>query len=304
MSSRKRRGLGRGLDALLGSESEEEARKSAETGGKEATPSPSVLPVERLEPNRYQPRSHFDETGLEELAESIKAQGVVQPIVVTPSRKKKGKAAFTIIAGERRWRAARRAGLTEVPVVVRDVADDQELLELALVENVQRADLNAVEEAEAYRTLAETFDLSQEEIAKRVGKGRTTVTNFLRLLRLPREVQDLMREGRLTAGQARPLLALPDRQTQIAIAERAVTDGLTARDLEALVQAPNKKKARKAKKEDSEPDVHTREAMEKLTQSLQTKVEIRRKKRGGTVRIHFHSEDELIRIYDRIVQGD
>lgn len=323
MSSKKRRGLGRGLDALLGSQSDEaptseqgeekkatQATQATKNDGdvEKAAPSPSLQPVDRLEPNRYQPRTHFDESGLEELAESIRAQGVVQPIVVTPSKakktaKKKGDPTFTIIAGERRWRAARRAGLEEVPVVVRDVADDQELLELALVENVQRADLNAVEEAEAYRTLAETFDLSQEEIGKRVGKGRTTVTNFLRLLRLPREVQDLIREGRLTAGQARPLLALPDRQTQIAIAERAVADGLTARDLESLVQAP-KKKARKAKKEATEPDVHTREAMDKLTQTLQTKVEIRRKKHGGTVRIHFHSEDELIRIYDRIVQGD
>lgn len=297
-----RRGLGKGLDALLGSTP---APSPAETSAAEGSGSstPNLLPVAKLEPNRFQPRSRFDESGLEELAESIRAQGVVQPIVITPKKdadKKPGKggAEYVIVAGERRWRASQRAGLTEVPVVVREVSGDRQLLELALVENVQRADLNAVEEAEAYRTLADSFGLSQEEIALRVGKGRTTVTNFLRLLRLPQEVQDLMREGRLTAGQARPLLALPDKAAQIALAERAIRESFTARELEALVQEP---KTRSAPKIPDEPDVHTREAMEKLTQALQTKVLIRRKKRGGTVQIHFHSEDELIRLYERLV---
>ncbi|MEM9592972.1 MAG: ParB/RepB/Spo0J family partition protein [Acidobacteriota bacterium] len=287
--STKRRGLGRGLDALLGGA--EEAKPQAVQDGE--SPGIHTLPIDNLEPNRFQPRTTFDESGLEELSESIRSQGVVQPIVVTP----KGKDRFTIIAGERRWRASRRAGLTEVPVVVREVDNDQQLLEMALVENIQRADLNAIEEAEAYKTLSETFDLSQEDIAGRVGKGRTTITNFLRLLRLPREVQDLMREGRLTAGQARPLLALPDEKTQIEVAERAVAEGLTARDLEALASGPRgKDEGKKAKPK--EVDVHTRDAMEKLTTALQTKVDIVRKKKGGSLRIHFHSEDELIRLYE------
>ncbi|MEM1202032.1 MAG: ParB/RepB/Spo0J family partition protein [Acidobacteriota bacterium] len=287
--STKRRGLGRGLDALLGGA--EEAKPQAVQDGE--SPGIHTLPIDNLEPNRFQPRTTFDESGLEELSESIRSQGVVQPIVVTP----KGKDRFTIIAGERRWRASRRAGLTEVPVVVREVDNDQQLLEMALVENIQRADLNAIEEAEAYKTLSETFDLSQEDIAGRVGKGRTTITNFLRLLRLPREVQDLMREGRLTAGQARPLLALPDEKIQIEVAERAVAEGLTARDLEALASGPRgKDEGKKAKPK--EVDVHTRDAMEKLTTALQTKVDIVRKKKGGSLRIHFHSEDELIRLYE------
>ncbi|MEM6792467.1 MAG: ParB/RepB/Spo0J family partition protein [Acidobacteriota bacterium] len=289
--STKRRGLGRGLNALLG---EEPARKET------AERSQTDLPVEKLEPNRFQPRTHFEQSGLDELAESIRKQGIVQPIVVTP----KGEDRFTIVAGERRWRASQKAGLKKVPVVIRHVNDDQQLLELALVENIQRADLNPVEEAEAYRTLGESFGLSQEEIASRVGKGRTTVTNFLRLLRLPAAVQDLMREGRLSAGRARPLLSLPDAEQQIEIAEKAVREGLTARDLEALVSSPRGKASQRAEKKPQEVDVHTREAIDKLTQSLQTRVDIKRKKRGGTVSIHFHSEEELIRLYDRLIGGD
>lgn len=295
--SSKRRGLGRGLDALLGSEPEKKTEETKESTGVGV----SEVRVDKLEPNRFQPRTHFDESGLDELAESIRTQGVVQPIVVTP---KNEKGRYTIVAGERRWRASKRAGLKKVPIVVREVTDDQQLLEMALVENIQRADLNPVEEAEAYRLLSDNFGLSQEEIASRVGKGRTTITNFLRLLRLPAEVQDLMREGRLTAGQARPLLAL-DAEEQVRVAEQAVAQGLTARDLEALASKPREAEdMTKSKKPADEPDVHTRDAMEKLTQSLQTKVEIVRKKRGGTVRIHFHSEDELIRLYDALISGE
>ncbi len=283
----KRRGLGRGLDALLGAEPK--IPDAPSTGG-------LSISVDKLEPNRFQPRNVFDDAGLNDLAESIRSQGVVQPIVVTP----KGQGSYTIVAGERRWRAARRAGLESVPVVVREVDDDRQLLELALVENVQRADLNAIEEAEAYRMLGDRFELSQEEIAGRVGKGRTTVTNALRLLRLPETIQDFIREGRLTAGQARPILAIPDPPRQIEIAERAIAEGLTARDLEALAAGP--KAAARTKKKSQELDVHTRAAMERLTQDFQTKVEIALKKRGGTIRIHFHSEEELIRLYDRLMQ--
>ena len=293
MSARKRKGLGRGLDALLGSQPAVAEAQAAEA----SSDSVSSLGVDQLQPNRFQPRSHFDESGLDELAESIRSQGVVQPIVVT--REDDGK--YTIIAGERRWRASKRAGLESVPVVVRSVKDDQQLLELALVENIQRADLNVIEEAEAYRSLSETFGLSQEDIATRVGKGRTTVTNTLRLLRLPDEIQDYLRDGRLTAGQARPLLAIPNRERQSELAKRAIEEGLTARDLEALAASPKKTEGKKAVEEQ---DVHTRAASEKLMQLYQTKVEIVRKKRGGQLRLHFHSEEELIRLYDLLVQGN
>ena len=271
----KKRGLGRGLDALIEKAPEDSVRR---------------LPVASLRPNRLQPRTRFEETAIAELTESIRTQGIVQPLVVTQEGD-----GWTIIAGERRWRAARRAGLEEVPVVVRPVADARELLELALVENLQRSDLNPLEEAQAYAALQEKFGLSQEEVAGRVGKARTTVTNSLRLLRLPEEVRELLHEGKLTAGQARPLLALPTEEEQVRLAERAVREGLSARDLERLT-APRERPA--GKKPDRPVEVHTAAAEEKLTRRLQTRVEIHRKGKGGHLRIHFHSEEELMRLYD------
>jgi ParB family chromosome partitioning protein len=272
----KRRGLGRGLDALL-------------PAGEPAR----ALPISALRPNRLQPRVSFDEAELDELAASIRDRGLVQPLVVTPA----GDGTFTIVAGERRFRAARRAGLESVPVVVREVGGDRELLELALVENLQRADLNALEEAEAYRLMQERFGLSQEEIAARVGKGRATVTNALRLLRLPAEIQDLIRGGQLSAGQARPLVAVEDAEAQLDLARRAVAAGLSARDLEALASGPAARRRRPAP---AEP--HAAAAAERLTQKLQTKVEIARRGRGGFLKIHFHSEEELMRLYDLLMQ--
>lgn len=281
MTTAKRRGLGRGLDALL----------------KPVAGDVRTLPVAQLAPNRKQPRRDFDGESLEQLAASIREQGVVQPIVVSPVES----GAYVIVAGERRWRAAQLAGLDQVPVVVRSVTGDRELLELALVENLQRSDLNPVEEALAYQALQEEFGLSQEDVAKRVGKARTTVTNALRLLNLPPPVLDLLRSGRLTAGQARPLLALGRPAEQAALAERAVRDGLSARELEQIAGAPRReaKPARPAPQQ----DVHSAAAAERLTQRLQTRVEIRRSRRGGVVQIHFASEEELMRLYDRLT-GD
>ena len=275
MSARKR-GLGRGLDSLL----------------KIETPTAQSLPLERLKPNKVQPRERFDGNDLDELAESIKAQGVVQPIVVTP----RPDGDYTIVAGERRWRAAGRAGLKEVPVAIREVEDDRQLLEMALVENLQRTDLNPVEEGEAYRRLSDEFGMSHEEIALRVGKGRTTVSNALRLLRLPEEVLELLRAGRLTAGQARPLLSVVSAEQQLKLARRAADGGLTARALEKLAGG---KKGRRAPQVD--PD--TAAAAERLTRSLQTRVTIRRRGTGGTVQIAFHSEEELMRLFDLLMDA-
>ena len=280
----RKRGLGRGLDALI---EKAEAKPEAPV---------SSLPLDRLHPNRFQPRSHFDEAAIEDLAASIRAQGIVQPLVVTPEGD-----GYAIIAGERRWRAARKAGLEVVPVVVRAVADDRELLELALVENLQRSDLNPIEEAEAYAALQEKFGLSQEAVATRVGKARTTVTNALRLLRLPDEILDLLREGRLTAGQARPLLALEDTDEQVQLADRAVREGLSARDLERLAAA-HPLESPKPKKPDRPAEVHTAAAEERLTRRLQTRVEIKRQGKKGHLRIHFHSEEELMRLFDVLIE--
>ena len=222
---------------------------------------------------------------------TTREQGLIQPLIVSPT----GKGTYTIVAGERRWRAAQRAGLTVVPVVVRQVRDDRELLELALVENLQRSDLNPMEEAEAYRTLQENFQLSQEEIAARVGKARPAVANTLRLLKLPPAIQDFLRSGRLTAGQVRPLLAINDPERQQELAERALREGLSSRSMEELASGkkPGAKKS---------PEPHAAAAAERLTQKLQTRVEIDRRGKGGTIRIHFHSEEELIRLYERITE--
>jgi ParB family chromosome partitioning protein len=283
----KKRGLGRGLDALIQGPDTPELGARGEGGIRK-------LPVAALKPNRWQPRSSFDDQELEALAASIRAQGLVQPLIVTLD----SDGTYSIVAGERRWRAARRAGLEEVPVVIRGDLDDRSRLELALVENLQRSDLNALEEAEAYATLQEKFGLSQEEIAVRVGKGRTTITNSLRLLKLPQEIRELLRAGQLTAGQARPLLALGDRERQIALAEQAVREELSARQLEQLSAPPRQRAPRPPR----QVEVHTAAAEEKLTRRLQTRVEIRRQGQGGRLQIHFHSEEELMRLYDLLME--
>lgn len=269
-------GLGRGLDSLIQIEE-----------------SPTSLPLDQLRPNRWQPRSEFDDDRIGELADSIRAQGVVQPLVVTT----RDRQVYTIVAGERRWRAARRAGLEEVPVVVREVTGDRELLELALVENLQRADLNPIEEAEAYRSLQDSFGLSQEEIGTRVGRSRVAVTNTLRLLNLPDAVLDLLRGGRLSAGQARPLLALETEDEQLKLAMRAAQEGLSAREMEALTRPAGERKNKPARQQPPQ-DPNETAAAEKLTQMLQTKVEIRRRGQAGFIALHFHSEEELMRLYE------
>lgn len=272
MTARKR-GLGRGLDALI----------------KEPEALPTKLPLSRLRPNRFQPRTDFDSASLSELAASIESQGVVQPVVVTP---REG-GDYTIIAGERRWRAAGQAGLTEVPVVIRQVESDGELLEMALVENLQRSDLNPVEEAEAYQRLARDFGLTQEEIARKVGKSRSQVANTQRLLGLPAEILEYLRQGELTAGQARPLLTLGDANEQIRLARRGVGGKMTARDLESA--------ARRGKRAKKEVDADTRAAAEQISRRLGTKVEINRRGKGGRVSIFFHSEEELIRLHETLM---
>lgn len=277
MSARKR-GLGRGLDALL-----------------EAAPRPATttVAVERLRANRRQPRTHFADDALEELADSIRVQGVIQPLIVSDP----GDGGYEIVAGERRWLAAQRAGLSEVPVVIREAVGDREMLELALVENLQRTDLDALEEAQAFHSLASEHGLSHEEIGRRVGRSRPAISNSLRLLQLPDEIQQLLREGKLTAGQARPLLALTGEQ-QLRLARVAAAEGLSARAIERRVQRASMPRRRRA----AEPDVHTQAAAERLTRELQTRVEIRRRGTGGEIRIRFHDEEELMRLYDLIAK--
>lgn len=274
----RRPALGRGLSALIPDA---------------PFPATSDLPVEvdldLLAPNPRQPRLSFDDTRLEELAASIKNHGVIQPILV----RRRGKQ-FEIVAGERRWRAAQRAGLLKVPVIVRDVPDEK-LLEVALIENVQRENLNPIDEAEAYRKLIDDLRLTQEQVASAVGKDRTSIANHLRLLRLPESVQALVATEAISMGHARALLGLEVADAIERAAQTVLARGLSVRETERLVrrQAEPRPAA-----EVPQADVHTRHAEERLRLSLGTRVRILRKGRGGRIEIQFVSEDELQRLYE------
>ena len=282
----KRPALGKGLSALI-----------PDLPEPPRTPTTDV-DVDRLEPNGLQPRVRVDEARLQELAQSIRSNGVIQPIVV-----RKVGDRFEIIAGERRWRAAKLAGLARVPIVVREVAAGQEgsLLQMALIENIQREDLNPIEEAAAYRRLADEFHLKQEEIAEAVGKDRASVANHLRLLRLPDDVRAELASGALSMGHARALLALAGEADQRRVAFEVVARSLSVRETEALV----KKVASGARSPltaapPAPVDVHTRAAEEKLRLALGTRVRIVRKGKAGRIEIDFASEEELIRIYEQL----
>ncbi len=289
----KRPALGKGLSALIPDLPPAPAPASA----------PVDLAIDELAPNDYQPRAHFDDARLDELAASIRANGIIQPIVV--SRSPKG---FRIIAGERRWRAAKMAGLARVPIVVKESGADapQSLLQLALIENIQRENLNPIDEAKAYRRLADEFRQTQDTIATSVGKERATVANTLRLLKLPEEIQHDLIGGAITTGHARALLALATEASQLALAREVKTRGLSVRETEALVKArlagegetPGGSKAAAVP---APPDIHTRAAEEKLRLHLGTRVRIVRKGQAGRIEIEFTSENELIRLYDVLV---
>jgi ParB family chromosome partitioning protein len=282
MADTKRSALGKGLSALIPDAPE---------------PRPGVIEVDvdRLRPNPYQPRRAVDDARLDELATSVKAHGVIQPIVV-----RRVDDEYHIIAGERRWRAAQRAGLARVPVVVREAGkDSHDVLEMALVENIQRENLNAIEEGLAYRRLGEEFGLTQEAIAAAVGKDRSTVANTCRLLKLPEEIQQEVASGRLSMGHARALLALPDESGQRALSRDILARGLSVREAESLVKKALEPAAPPApKKTPPAPDVHTRAAEETLRLRLGTRVRIVRRGQKGRIEIDFVSEEELIRIYD------
>ena len=284
----KRPALGKGLSALI----------------PDVPEPPRAAPVEadidRLTPNEFQPRTYVDDARLQELAQSIKANGIIQPIVVRRVGDR-----FQIIAGERRWRAAKVAGLLRVPISVRDVAAGQEqsLLEMALIENIQREDLNPIEEALAYRRLADEFHLTQEVIATAVGKDRASVANFLRLLKLPDEVRTEVASGRLSAGHARALLSLTDEADQRRMAREVIARSLSVRETESLVKKIVESGASSRETAPPKPtDVHTRAAEEALKLLFGTRVRILRQGKRGRIEIDFVSEEELIRIYEQLTE--
>lgn len=276
--TRKRKNLGRGLSALLGDRVDDDDKPSQD-GVK-------TLPVAELHPCRFQPRRRFAEAQLKELAQSLREKGVVQPLVVRADATAPGR--YEIICGERRWRAAQLAQLHEVPVVVRDFSD-QEALEIALVENLQREDLTPLEEAEAYRRLKDEFGHTQEALADGIGKSRSHVANMLRLLGLPDAVKDMLGDGRLSAGHARALLAAAD---PVALAQAVVGKGLNVRETEALVAREKTPPAKKQKKH-REKDADTLAMERELTRDLGLNVEIDYKARGGVLSVQFSSMDQL-----------
>ena len=279
----KRPALGRGLTSLMNQIAPEDA-------------SQRELPVGSLLPNRYQPRTYFDEEALENLATSLKNHGMVQPIV---ARKVGDK--FEIIAGERRWRAARKAGLVMVPVVLKEVPEDR-LLEFALVENIQRQELNPIEEAKAYWQLGEHLRLTQEQVADRVGKSRPQVANTLRLLRLPNGIQDLVATGKVSAGHAKVLLGVEEVRTQEQLAVEIVDKQLSVRALEARLK--HMLKARKGQVRSKHPQtVFLKVAAEELTHAWSTRVEIKPQGKGGAVVLHYGSEAELDHLFEALKSG-
>ncbi len=283
MSSKRPPALGRGLTALMSQMSPDDATQRE-------------LPLGALTPNRQQPRSYFDEEAIQNLASSLRQHGMIEPIVV-----RKVGDRFEIIAGERRWRAAKQAGLSHVPVIVKEVPDDR-LLEFALVENIQRQELNPIEEARAYWQLGEHLRLTQEQVADRVGKSRPQVANTLRLLRLPSELQELVARGKMSTGHAKVLLGLESQVQQEQLAAEVMDKELSVRALEALILHLQQEKKKKGRKKHPQ-ELFIKAAAEELTQSWATKVEIKAKGRGGSLVFHYGSEAELDRLFESLKFG-
>lgn len=300
MAVRKTGGLGRGLDALIpakaSAEKEAVKKPQAETKTEKKTvpvAAEKKVKISSVEPNRSQPRKHFDEDALLELAESIKQYGVLQPLLVSD---KKGY--YEIIAGERRWRAAKIAGLKEVPVIVKEFTE-QEVVEISLIENIQREDLNPIEEAMAYKRLLDEFHLKQDEIAERVAKSRTAVTNSMRLLKLDEKVQQMLIDEMISAGHARAILALPDKEQQASVATKVFDEKMSVRETEKLVKTLMEPPREKNVEKNTTEDAVYESLEEKMKAIMGTKVVINRKKNNkGKIEIEYYSRDELERIIE------
>lgn len=288
MATRKT-GLGKGLDSMIPPKSIGKATNEKSDANVTKT-GETILKINEVEPNKRQPRKFFNEEALQELCESIKQHGIVQPLVVA-----KKDDYYEIIAGERRWRAAKLAGLKEVPVVIKDYTP-QEIMEVALIENIQREDLNPVEEARAYQNLIKEYDLKQEELAVRVSKSRSAIANSLRLLKLSDKVLDMLIEESISSGHARALLALEDTEQQLMVAEKIVRDKLSVRDIEKMVKAINNP-AKPSPKKELKNDFVYKDMEEQLKQKIGTKVKINRKSEDkGKIEIEYYSQDELEKI--------
>jgi ParB family transcriptional regulator, chromosome partitioning protein len=281
-AKQQKRGLGKGLGALIPqTQSAPEIKKRTFL----------LVGIEEIRPNPWQPRKKVGSAAIEQLADSIREHGIIQPLLVKPTD-----SGYELIAGERRWRAAQKAGLHEVPVVLKET-DTHRQLELALIENIQRENLNPLEEAEAYRQLVEEFGLSQEGIGLKVGKDRSTIANLLRILKLPEGIREKMLEGHLSLGQAKCLLSLDSPREQVELAELIIKRGLSVRELEKII----KKRPPAAPRKNFPGDGREEDWVKPLIRQYQTKIQVRRGKKGGRIEIHFVSEEELIRLVELLM---
>lgn len=277
----KKFGLGKGLGALI-----PEDDNNSETGS-------LLIPINKIKSNSDQPRKDFDNEKIVELAESIKHHGIIQPLIL-----QKDGSNYMIVAGERRWRAAKIAGIKEVPAIIMDLTQ-KEILEISLIENIQREDLNPIEEAIAYKKLLSDFDITQDELSKRMGKSRTAITNVMRLINLDSRVQEYLIEGVLSEGHGRTLLGVKDNELQYELAQKVIDDGISVRELERLIKKLSNKKEKVNKKEE-ELNPYYRDVLDRLQNHFGTKVSISNKKNKGKIEIEYYSEEDLQRIIDII----
>ena len=294
MTTKKKTGLGRGLNTLIPSAPVKDTESEKILKKEEQIKSEIMVPILKVEPNPNQPRRQFDDDSLQELADSVKQYGILQPLIV-----KKHDKFYEIIAGERRWRAAKLAGLKEVPVLIRDYAEN-EIVEIALIENIQREDLNPIEEALAYKRLMEEFSLKQDQVAAKVSKSRAAITNSLRLLKLDQRVQNLLSEEMITTGHARALLAIEDPDQQYETAMKGFDEKLSVREIEKLVKQMSKKKKETPKEENKVQEFLFANIEESLKQALGSKVNIKNRNNKGKIEIEYYSKEELDRLVDML----
>ncbi len=283
-----KRGLGKGLDALF------QTYDNFEDVSKDSDSKILELKIRDIDPNEDQPRRDFNKDAIYELSKSILEHGVVQPIIVKPNNDR-----YTIVAGERRWRAARAAGLDKIPVIIRDI-DEKEMLEIALIDNLQREDLNPMEEAEGINSLIESYGLTQEQVANRLGKSRPAISNSLRLLKLPTKIRTLLIENKITTGHARALLALDDDKDKVEIAKLIVEKSLSVREVESLVKRTKDNRRNNKKKAKQDKPSYIIELENRMEEILGTKVTIQQGKRKGVIGIEYYSNDDLERILEKI----
>lgn len=291
MAAPKKKGLGKGLDALFSSSEINTQEISINSTNKAEEKGISYININDIKPNKDQPRKSFDEDKINELADSIKENGLIQPIILRKSGK-----GYEIVAGERRWRACRKAGIKEIPCIVKELTDEQNML-IAIIENMQREDLNPIEEAEGISQMITVFGMTQEQVSKSVGKSRPYITNVLRLLKLPEEIQIMVSEGRLTSGHARALVGLTSSKKQIELAKKIEKEGLSVRETEKLMKSENAPVKKPAKRK-AEKNADVKRVEEDLKTVLGTKVNLAHNGKKGKIEIEYYSREELDRLID------